>query len=108
MEKELSGRIAELREARGLTQSRLAARMGTSQSAISQIEAGERVPSFATLVELAKALEVDMGVLLGMEPQELSDDERIHFRNLKMLDDESKSALLDFAKFLVTKKQAEP
>jgi ribosome-binding protein aMBF1 (putative translation factor) len=42
----------------GLTQEQLAARMGTSHSAISRIESGQHRTSVATLERLAQALEV--------------------------------------------------
>ena len=42
----------------GLTQEKLAERMGTSHSAISRIESGQHRTSVATLERLAEALEV--------------------------------------------------
>jgi ribosome-binding protein aMBF1 (putative translation factor) len=42
----------------GLTQQQLAARMGTSHSAISRVESGQHRTSVATLERLARALEV--------------------------------------------------
>jgi ribosome-binding protein aMBF1 (putative translation factor) len=39
----------------GLTQSELASRMGTSQSAIARLESGKSKPSTATLAKLAQA-----------------------------------------------------
>jgi len=39
----------------GLTQSELASRMGTSQSAIARLESGRAKPSMATLAKLAEA-----------------------------------------------------
>jgi transcriptional regulator with XRE-family HTH domain len=42
----------------GLTQEKLAERMGTSHSAISRIESGQHRTSVATLERLAQALEV--------------------------------------------------
>ena len=41
----------------GLTQQQLAARMGTSHSAISRVESGQHRTSVATLERLAQALE---------------------------------------------------
>jgi ribosome-binding protein aMBF1 (putative translation factor) len=49
----------------GLTQAKLAARMGTSHSAISRIESGQHRTSVATLRRLAKAL--DLRFVVGFE-----------------------------------------
>jgi ribosome-binding protein aMBF1 (putative translation factor) len=58
-----------LRKAAGLTQKELAARMGTTASAIARLEAGGTSPTFATLERLAAAL----GVQLRLEVAD-SDD----------------------------------
>jgi ribosome-binding protein aMBF1 (putative translation factor) len=49
-----------LRKAAGLTQKELAARMGTTASAIARLEAGGTSPTFATLERLAAALGVQL------------------------------------------------
>ncbi len=49
----------------GLTQEQLAARMGTSHSAVSRIESGQHRTSVATLERVARALEVRL--LMGFE-----------------------------------------
>lgn len=48
--------VRELRERRGLTQARLARRVGTRQSAISRLESDEISPSVATLDLLLRAM----------------------------------------------------
>ena len=48
------------REHLGLTQKEVAARMGISQAALSQIEAPESKPQRATLEKLAAALDVSL------------------------------------------------
>ncbi|MEA2343189.1 MAG: hypothetical protein QOF63_1358 [Thermoanaerobaculia bacterium] len=50
-------RLREVRLAKGLTQSQLADRCGTSIAAISHIERGTKVPTLTTLVRLADALQ---------------------------------------------------
>jgi transcriptional regulator with XRE-family HTH domain len=50
-------RLREVRLAKGLTQSELADRCGTSIAAISHIERGTKVPTLTTLVRLADALQ---------------------------------------------------
>jgi ribosome-binding protein aMBF1 (putative translation factor) len=59
-EADLAGRFAELvyelREEAGLTQTELAKRMGTTQSAIARIEGGAHTPTIAVLNKLGRAL----------------------------------------------------
>lgn len=101
---EIGGRIAEIREQVGLTQSALARSIGTSQSAISQIEAGERNPSYDMLRQIAKALNVSVPHLVGAEVEQLKPEEMAHFRNYRGLTDEAKKELEDFAAYLRSKK----
>jgi transcriptional regulator with XRE-family HTH domain len=51
--------LAELRSARGLSQSRLAHEAGFDHSYISRLEAGKREPSRETVLALAQVLELD-------------------------------------------------
>ena len=59
-------RLRELRAAAGLTQRELAARSGTSCSAISNFEAGNNAPTLGTLVRLADALECNVSQLVDV------------------------------------------
>ena len=97
---EIGKRIEEIREQVGLSQSALARAIGTSQSAISQIEAGERNPSFDMLRQIAKALNVSIPHLVGAEVEQLSQSELAHFRNYRGLSDDAKKELEDFAAYL--------
>jgi transcriptional regulator with XRE-family HTH domain len=54
-----------LRELRGLTQTEMGARSGIAAASISHFETGQRVPSIASLVKIADALQVSTDVLLG-------------------------------------------
>jgi len=54
--------IHNLREKRGLSQRELAERLGTTQSAIARLEAGNVSPSLPTLDRVAEALEVELVV----------------------------------------------
>ena len=54
--------LVTLREKRGLTQKELAARLGTTQSAIARLEAGNVAPSLPTLDKVAAALGVELVV----------------------------------------------
>jgi predicted nucleotidyltransferase/DNA-binding XRE family transcriptional regulator len=55
--------LAAARRAAGLTQAGLAARLGTTQSAIARLERGEVAPTIATLSRLANTLGVEFEVL---------------------------------------------
>ena len=59
--------LKRLREASGLTQEELATKAGTSKSAISMYERGERFPSEQLLETLADLFNVDMNMLLGKQ-----------------------------------------
>lgn len=59
-----------LRRLRGLSQHRLALRMGTKQPAIARLEAGDNNTRLSTLVDLATAL--DATVRIDLEPVEIA------------------------------------
>jgi transcriptional regulator with XRE-family HTH domain len=56
-------RLRELRKAAGLTQADVAARMGTTQSRISEWETAAHTPFVTEVPELAEALGVDVAEL---------------------------------------------
>lgn len=58
---ELIDRLSELRRGRGLSQTEVAARMGTSQSALARLESGQADIRISTLSRYAAALDVDIG-----------------------------------------------
>jgi ribosome-binding protein aMBF1 (putative translation factor) len=55
-QRELLRALAERREALGLSQTEVAARMGTSQSTLARLEQGGANPTLATVARLARAL----------------------------------------------------
>lgn len=60
-EKKLFGlRVKHLRESKGWTQENLTERMNISSNYLSSIERGMENPTFDMLINLAKALQVDM------------------------------------------------
>jgi transcriptional regulator with XRE-family HTH domain len=63
----LGKRIKYLREGIGMTQQKLAKRLGIGRVALSQIEHGERKLTALELTKLAKVLNVNADVLLGLE-----------------------------------------
>jgi ribosome-binding protein aMBF1 (putative translation factor) len=52
---EIAAELFRARQRAGLSQSELAARMGTSQSTIARLESGHTLPSTKTLLRFAKA-----------------------------------------------------
>lgn len=59
--------IKKLREAAGLRQYELAARMGVKQASVSAWESGAAMPSAANLVKLADILQCTVDALLGRD-----------------------------------------
>lgn len=60
-------RVRRLREARGWSQMTLAAKCERHFTYVSQVERGERNVTILTIRTLAKALEVDPGLLLTLD-----------------------------------------
>lgn len=58
---ELIRQLVALRRIRGLSQTEVAARMGTSQSALARLESGRTDVRLSTLTRFAHALEADIG-----------------------------------------------
>ncbi|WP_420967343.1 helix-turn-helix domain-containing protein [Bradyrhizobium sp. B120] len=52
---EIAAELLKARQRAGLSQSELAAKMGTSQSTIARLESGQTLPSTKTLLRFAKA-----------------------------------------------------
>lgn len=77
MEKEKNSReltigekIRDLREKRGFSLQDMASRTGYSSAILSQIENHMVSPPLGSLIKLAKALEVKVGIFFGDEPRE--------------------------------------
>ena len=96
-------RLARLREDAGLSQSALARRIGVSQSAVSQMEAGDRSPSYGMLVQLSEALGVTMPYLVGASVEQLTPAEETHFRRYRALPEPAQRELEAYVEFLRTK-----
>lgn len=83
-----SANLKQLREAAGLTQEQMAARMGIRQSAVSNLESGNRgLPSGLTLVKLAAALNCSTDALLRglLQRQEAGDVSPGPFRDVEWI-----------------------
>ncbi len=63
--RELASRFKALRLEQGLSQARLAKKVGMSDRAISMIEQNKRTPTILTCLKLCKALGVDLGKLIS-------------------------------------------
>jgi len=63
--RKLGARIRVLRQQRDLTQAKLAKLLGTKQTAISEVERGNRGLSLQQLVKLARALKTTPNDILG-------------------------------------------
>lgn len=63
-------RLTKLRKDKGLSQSKLANKVGINPSAIGAYEQGKMYPSIFNLCELASALNVTVGDLVGEEGNE--------------------------------------
>lgn len=62
--------LLHARISQGLTQAKLAERMGTTQSAISDLESGTYDPRLHTLVRWAHALGMTMTITLISKPED--------------------------------------
>jgi len=58
----IAEKVAEQRQAKGLSQRELAEIVGTTQSAIARLERGGRPPRIDTLLRIADALDCDLVV----------------------------------------------
>lgn len=97
----LGERLKEIREDQRITQTELARRVGTSQSAISQIEAGDRKPSYVMLRNLARALDITVSYLLGDEDVPLlRPEDEAFFREYRGLSEAARRQLSEYAAFL--------
>jgi len=75
---ELGQRILALREQRGMTQEDVASAIGKTDGYISQIENGSANPTLKVLEAIAKALNVELVVMLNEPiPSQLPHDRRI-------------------------------
>lgn len=98
--KEIGARLRALRQARDMTQVELAKVLGTQQTAVSQVELGNRGLSVQQVVKLAKALRVStdaiLGPMNGAAREELPTDRRLlrRLRQIEQLPKVERQALL--------------
>jgi transcriptional regulator with XRE-family HTH domain len=75
-----AGRVRERRDALGLSQGEFAERCGKHRTYISSVERGRRNIALVNVLRLAKALDVDPGLLLGGLTLRDGHQERLHGR----------------------------
>lgn len=92
--------MAEIRRDQKLTQAELAQRAGTSQSGISQLEAGLRNPSYEMIVKVAAGLGVTPCYLFGADPVDLSSEEERLFRKWRALPPAARREVETFLEYL--------
>jgi len=102
--KELLGtRIREVRKLRGLSQERLAEKVGVDPKQISRIEGGKSAPSLDTLEAIATHLQVEIKDVFDFQhlvPEERVEDQAL--RLLGMMDEERKRMAIKILRTLVT------
>lgn len=104
-------RMKLTRERQKLTQAQLAEKSGLTPAAVSQIEAGERLPAFNTIGALAKALETTPNDLMGLDGDSLDpslQELRGLFRELKEMNPDDFDKVKTFAAYLLSQNKQEP
>jgi transcriptional regulator with XRE-family HTH domain len=95
--------VKEARKRARLTQAELAARAGTTQSAIARIESGAVAPSLKRLTELVQAAGFDIEVrLVPYDDHDLS----MAIRNRKLTPEERLDNMLAFQRFAQAGREA--
>ena len=98
----LGHRIRSLRKAKRWTLEKLGEKAATNHKHIGEIERGQQNPSFAVLVKIAGALEVELPELFRFQPEELSrkEIEKEIVRILKSISEEDLRQMLSVLKVL--------
>jgi transcriptional regulator with XRE-family HTH domain len=98
----LGKRISERRKSIKITQSALADTVGVSAAFISQIETGNRNPSYGLLLKIANALQVSVEFFLSEKAKEVKDpQDKLLFSLIPSLDAVRKKQVLDYI-FLIS------
>ncbi|MEM7505565.1 MAG: helix-turn-helix transcriptional regulator [Pseudomonadota bacterium] len=97
-------RIREIRKNQNMNQETLAAKIGMSQSNISEIENGIHNPTLQTLARIAHALNCELSELFSESPRE-QNTQRI-IEALSVLDDEEREKIAAIAEMIAAAKQS--
>jgi transcriptional regulator with XRE-family HTH domain len=68
--------LKEERERKGLSKYAVAQQSGLSQQAVGYMEKGHRIPSLETVLRIAKAIDVDLALIIKRARKELSKSEK--------------------------------
>jgi transcriptional regulator with XRE-family HTH domain len=68
--------LKEERERKGLSKYAIAQQSGLSQQAVGYMEKGHRIPSLETVLRIAKAMDVDLALIIKRARKELSKSEK--------------------------------
>ena len=96
-------RLRDAREIKGWKQGKLAAEIGVTQAAISQLENGRRRPTPALVTKLAEALEVKRELLAGKTEGQFEHD--MLMRNLKGLSPDSLKRINEYVDLIRKSKE---
>lgn len=97
-------RLKELREREGISQYKLAARLGVAQSTVGMWENGKNKPEYATLTAIADYFQVSVDYLLGREgvadtDKALAGTDFALYGETKDLTEEEKQDILAYIRF---------
>jgi transcriptional regulator with XRE-family HTH domain len=73
-ERKVGRRIADQRRLTGLSQARLAEKVGVAVETISRLETGAAVPSISRLASIADALKLELHELVRLRPRDRPED----------------------------------
>ena len=94
-----STNLKYLREKKGLSQNKLAEKIGVNQTTIARWEDDNRIPTIDNAIDVAEALNVPLPDLLGKDLTQA--DEDIDFDELEILFDKSKKILTEDDKEII-------
>ena len=98
-------RIRKLREARGLTQAKLADLSGKSVETISNFERGQTLPGVGTLYQLANHLGVALKDLVDFEGAIVSPPDDGLAQRIRLLAKDDRRLAVDFVDFLAARRK---
>lgn len=108
--KDFGKRLAQIRKAKGFTQTELGKKIGVSQRVITYYERDAQHPPTHLLIPIAKTLKVSVDELLGLKNTKLSDTNHARFWNklkrAESLPEADKKSLLNILEGLIAKSKS--
>jgi len=103
-------RLAQIRKAKGVTQTELGNKIGVSQRVIAYYENESNYPATHLLIPMAKTLKVSVDELLGLKQIKMTDSNHARFLNklkkAESLSKKDKTALLNYIDALLIKNKS--